>query len=175
MIFSLFFYVACRSAPPPPINSAGVLQAEFWRSFQGSLGCTGIHLTTWNSTGTVGMDIQIPGIPSDRPMSQRLSIEARDAMVMVETGQEIPLNFCVDAIVEIPVQHVYHATEGTVHIEISPVDNAYYATAKLSGVLLESERGDHKIALPSLQLPDVRIGEKRSQSSSRPRIQHGPQ
>lgn len=164
--------MSCRSQPVVPIDSAGLLQPQFWTAFQGSLGCSGIHLTTWNSAGTVGMDIHIPVTPTDLSSPTTFNLGTRDAIVMVETGQEIPLNFCVDETVEIPVQQVYHSQKGVINLSLEQKDNQSYATVKLSGVELKSEYANHSITMPEIQLPDVSIGPIRAQTSNRPRLQH---
>ena len=175
MLFALLF-VACRSTPVNPVDSSGLLQPEFWTVFQGSLGCTnsGIHLTTWNPEGTVGMDIHIPMLPSDSSTTRTFRLDRKDAIVMVETGQEIPLNFCVDEIVEIPVQQVYHSHSGTVTLSMNHNNNQKFATVKLSGVKLKSESKNHQIELPDIQLTDVLIDARRKQMSNRPRLQMAP-
>ena len=163
--------MSCRSQPVVPIDSAGLLQPQFWTAFQGSLGCSGIHLTTWNPEGTVGMDIHIPVTPTDTSTQTVFNLDTKDAIVMVETGQEIPLNFCVDEIVEIPVQQVYHSQKGTITLSFAHKDNLNQATVNLSDVELKSEFSNHIITMPEIQLPDVSIGPIRTQTSNRPRIQ----
>lgn len=165
------FLFACQS-PSPPLDPNGMLQPMFWTHFQGAIGCTGIHLSTWSPDGTVGMDIAIPGIPTDREVNAVFHIADRSAMVMVETGREIPVNFCVDEIAEIPVQQVYHSTTGTVELQIQQDGDEYYATAKLMDVTLQNERVDHAITLSTIQLPNVQLSAKRTQDPNRKRIQH---
>lgn len=117
------------------------------------------------------MDISIPGLPDDREIKATFNIERQQALIMVETGREIPVNFCVDKIAEIPVQKVYHSLSGTVDLEIIKDHDGYYASAQLSDIMLQSEMDRHEIKLSTIVLPNIRLDKIKTQTPGRKLLQ----
>ena len=137
------------------------------------MGCDGIHLTTWSPDGRVGMDVSIPGVSIDHPIAhQSFSISKQEALVMVETGKDISVNFCVDKIALIPVQKVYQSVSGTVDLQLSLSGDASLASVLLKDITLQMEGGSHEITMPSIQLNDMLISPKRAQDPSRALIEN---
>jgi hypothetical protein len=164
----LIYFLSCHADLPDPINTHGELSDQFWKHFRGGMGCEGVHLTTWSPDGRVGMDVSIPWASIQQPIAeQSFSINKREAQVMIETGRDIPVNFCVDKIALIPVQKVYHSVSGTIDLQVSISDEAPLASVVLRDITLKVEGGSHEITMPTIHLNDILISPKRKQDPNR--------
>lgn len=82
----------------------------------------GWFLYAWNEARTVGLVLSIhQQSPTSIPMgsSKELSIIERDAFVMIEVGETIDTNFCVQTIQQIPMLTVLESQSGSVEIQRS--------------------------------------------------------
>ena len=74
----------------------------------------------WNADGTIGMVISVHTVqPANisEGSDRSLDLAVRDAFVMIEIGEEIPTNFCVTSIQQIPVSTVLESTAGQIGLQ----------------------------------------------------------
>lgn len=95
---------------------------------------------TWNEARTVGVVLSVHRYhPSDIQVGEQVEmpIDGQDAFVLVELGEGIDRNFCVQKIQQIPMYTVFESTNGSVVIEHTP--KGYQAS--LSNVSLQEQHG----------------------------------
>ena len=74
----------------------------------------------WNPDGTVGLVVGIHGLlPEQMQLNQTrsLKVATRDVFLMVEVGENIPINFCTSTVQEIPIATVLESKLGQVKIK----------------------------------------------------------
>ena len=105
----------------------------------------------WNAEGTIGLVVSVhttePADLSD-DAAKTLSIEHRDAFVMVEVGEQIPTNFCVSTISQIPVHTVLESMDGTAILAKN--DNGW--TVTLREIQLRDQYDGRRLKLPTTQI-----------------------
>lgn len=105
----------------------------------------------WNAEGTIGLVVSVHTAQPDGwsdDASKTLSIEQRDAFVMVEVGEQIPTNFCVSTISQISVHTVLESMEGAAILAKN--DNGW--TVTLREIALRDQYDGRRITLPITQI-----------------------
>lgn len=148
----LILLLSCSKANYPPVLD-GELQPNFWQHFEQSLGCWPDHLYAWNIEGTVGLDVFIahPFSQIDEPEMFTIDLSKPGNIVMVETGRQIPDNFCVTDIQTIPVSRVYESKSGMIEVQVDLEEQKL--GARLKQVELYHPETKHKITIPNLRFP----------------------
>ena len=148
----LILLLSCSKATFPA-EKDGVLQPNFWMHFDNSLGCWPDHLYAWNKEGTVGIDVFIANAFArpDDPSSIKIDLSKPGNIVMVETGKQIPDNFCVEQISIIPVARVYESTSGILDVSIDHKGNRLGVT--LQDVTIKHKETNHVVNIPSVTFP----------------------
>lgn len=130
------------------------LQPEFWRSFSDSKGCDTLSLYAWNASGTVGLEVTALNIPTSASEEFLLEVAKRDVVILVETGANIPKNFCVNEIQQIPVAYVYEGVSGAVRMSIRFGEDGkpQKASARLEDVVVVEPKTQKQITIQGLNL-----------------------
>lgn len=101
----------------------------------------------WNSDATIGMVVSVhtvqPKNISDGSIVS-LDLVSRDAFVMIEIGEEIPTNFCVTSIQQIPVSTVLESMSGQIQLQ----RQADAWTIHLNNVQFKDQYGGQQMLLP---------------------------
>ena len=128
------------------------------------MACDPLSFFAWNDAGTIGLELSYPPITlSQRRATLRTNIAKSDVHVVIETGNNIPTNFCASETQIIPVQSVYEAQDGVVISTMKYNDSGQLtgAEAELNGVVFIEPVSGHKIQIPSLLFKPQSIQSKR--------------
>jgi len=118
----------------------------------------GWFLYAWNDQRTLGLVLSIHQFaPEDLNIgdSRPLSVDDRDAFVMVEIGESVDTNFCVWNIQQIPMATVLESQVGMVNVFRS----AEGYGASISGVSLKDQYAERILTLPNIKIPPQLIGQ----------------
>jgi hypothetical protein len=118
----------------------------------------GWFLYAWNEQQTLGLVLSIHQFaPQDLSVgdSRSLSVEDRDAFVMVEVGESVDTNFCVWNIQQIPMATVLESQVGMVKVFRSVEGYG----ASISGVSLKDQYAARTLTLPDIEIPPQKIGQ----------------
>jgi hypothetical protein len=125
------------------------------------MGCWPDHLYAWNEQESVGIDVFIANafaLPQ-APSNLTINLEDPGNLVMVETGKQIPDNFCVEKISIIPVARVYESTSGVLEVEIDHINKRL--GVELNEVTLKDPTSKHELTIPKLTFPIQDLYRKR--------------
>ncbi len=149
---SLILNLACSEAENPPVIN-GVLQDDFWNSFHTSLGCWPDHLYAWNKEGTVGIDVFIALPFSQHGDVEKFTVDLSQPgnSIMVETGEQIPRNFCVKEIQTIPVMRVYESISG--HLSVQLDQQTQQLGVHIEKARLQDSESQHEVNIINLKFP----------------------
>jgi hypothetical protein len=110
----------------------------------------------WNTEATIGMVVSVHTVqPANvsEGANQSLDVAARDAFVMIEIGEEIPTNFCVASIQQIPVSTVLESMSG--QVELQRQADAW--TVRLNDLRFKDQYGGQQMVLPSTTIETTAI------------------
>jgi len=146
-----------------PLDEKKHLQPEFWRSFSDSKGCEKLSLYAWNASGTVGLEVTALNIPVSASEEFLLDVAARDVVILVETGADIPKNFCVHEIQQIPVAYVYEGISGFVRMNIryGEAGKPQKASVQLEDVVVVEPKTKKQITINGLNLGMLDLWKRR--------------
>lgn len=153
---------SCQSTIEP-LDEQKLLQPEFWRSFSDSKGCEQLSLYAWNDDGTVGLEVTGLNVSNSGSGEVLLDIAKKDALVLVETGSNIPKNFCVNEIQQIPVAYVYEGVSGVIRMNMVSGANGrpQKASARLDNVVVMEPKTKKQITIDGLNLGMLDLLERR--------------
>lgn len=112
----------------------------------------GWFLYAWNEARTVGLVLsvhQLSPISIPTGTSKVLSVAERDAFVMIEIGETIDTNFCVQTIQQIPMSTVLESQTG--HVEIHHTQDGYQADIR--SIVFRDQYSKRKIKFSGLAIP----------------------
>ncbi len=111
---------------------------------------------TWNDARTVGVVLSVHRYqPSDISVGEKVEIpiDGQDAFVLVELGEEIDRNFCVEKIQQISMYTVFESTGGSVMIEHT--SKGYQAS--LSNVSLQEQHGTLNATIDAMVIESEKV------------------
>ena len=111
----------------------------------------GWFLYAWNDQRTVGLVLSIHQFPpQDLKVgnTRSLSVDEREAFVMIEIGETVDINFCVWNSQKLSMATVLESQIGTV--EVFRSTEGYGAT--VSGVSLKDQYADRTLKLPDMEI-----------------------
>ena len=136
-----------------PLGADQYLQPQFWRSFSQSKGCQEVSLYAWNSEETLGLEVTALNTPSFEGTRDIVyDLAKRDAVVLVETGSQIPENFCVKQIKQIPVAQVYEGVSGMIRMHLVVKGDIRQASATFENVIVIEPKSKKQIVINNLKL-----------------------
>ena len=106
----------------------------------------------WDEASTVGLVLSIhqsslENIPVGK--TKKLSISERDAFIMIEIGERVDTNFCVQDIKQIPISTVLESQTGTVHLKGSKGG----VEARIGTILFRDQYTNQQITFEGLVIP----------------------
>ncbi len=110
----------------------------------------------WNDARTVGVVLSVYRYrPSDIQVGEQVDIpiDGQEAFVLVELGEGIDRNFCVEKIQQIPMNTVFESTGGSVMIEHT--SKGYQAS--LSNVSLQEQHGTLNATIDAMVIESEKV------------------